>query len=78
MFLGEGSFNNWKVLSHSAWNAEKSLGKKVYGHNLIRLHHPETASYLFAGPSFEGTVSEVVLKQYADKKTEEISSVGMA
>lgn len=73
--MGDGAFNTWKVLSHSAWNVEKFLGKKIYGHNLIRLHHPETSSYLFAGPSFEGAVPEVVLKRYADKREEELLSV---
>lgn len=64
------------MLGHSAWNVEKNLGKKIYGHNLIRLHHADTGSFLFAGPSFEGVAPEVVLKRYADKKEEELLSVG--
>ena len=54
---------------------EKQLGGQIYGHNLIRLHHAETSSYLFAGPSFEGLVPEVVLKRYTDKSEEELLSV---
>lgn len=54
---------------------EALLGKKVYGHNLIRLHHADTTSYLYSGPSFEGTVPEVVLKKYSDKSEEEMASV---
>lgn len=66
------------MLGHSAWNVDQLLGKKVYGHNLIRLHHPDTNSYLYAGPSFEGKVSEIVLKRYTNKQEEELHSVILA
>jgi hypothetical protein len=63
------------VLSHSAWNADQVLGKRIYGHNLVRLLHPETNSYLFAGLSFEGDVPEVVLKRHLGTESHEAASV---
>ena len=75
LFLGEGQLNTWKILGHSAWNTKDTLATKIYGHNLIRLNHAETGSYLYAGPSFNGSVPEVVLKRYYGENTEEQKSV---
>jgi hypothetical protein len=62
-------------LGHSSFDVKSKLGSKIFGHNLIRLLHAETGSYLHAGPSFQGSVPEVVLKRYFGENEEESKSV---
>jgi hypothetical protein len=75
VYLGDGEFCIWKILNHSKWDTKRRLGTKIFGHNLVRLHHIDSGSFLSSGTSFEGAVPEISLRRYYGSHTEENQSV---
>ena len=75
-YLGDGEFNIWKLFCCSKWDTKRKMGNKIYGHNLIRLHHADTDSFLSSGISFEGGNPEVLMRKYFGETKEEIRPVG--